>query len=138
MDLSRLAPGHTIDGFRLEASLKLGGMACVNVLKTSLLSIDPIADAEGRNVHLQRLVELRHWARVITLPAERLTFHVLEGTDPAQALIDFARLNRADHIVIGARAGSPLRRYLGSVSSQVAAEAPCTVTVARAPVNAGN
>src|ERR1044072_8356530 len=27
MDLSRLAPGETIDGFRLEAPLKPGGMA---------------------------------------------------------------------------------------------------------------
>ena len=108
-------------------------LACVNVLKTSLLSIDPVADEEGRNVHLQRLIELRHWAREIALPAERLTFHVLEGTDPARALIDFAKLNRTDHIVIGARASSVLRRYLGSVSSQVVAEAPCTVTVVRAP-----
>jgi eukaryotic-like serine/threonine-protein kinase len=123
---------------RLISTQPAARLACVNVLKTSLLGIDPVADAEGRNVHLQRLVELRHWARAIGLPAERLTFHVLEGTDPARALIDFAKLNRADHIVIGARASSPLRRYLGSVSSQVVAEAPCTVTVVRAPADAGN
>ena len=36
-------------------------------------------------------------------------------------------------IVIGARASSALRRYLGSVSAQVVAEAPCTVTVVRTP-----
>jgi nucleotide-binding universal stress UspA family protein len=99
------------------------------VLKVSLLGIDPVTDAEGRNLHLQRLVELRHWARELPLPAERLTVHVLEATDPANALIDFARTNRADHIVLGARASSALRRYLGSVSVQVVAEAPCTVTV---------
>lgn len=118
---------------RLIATEPAARLACVNVLKTSLLAIDPVADAEGRNVHQQRLVGLRHWARTVALPAERLTFHVLEGTDPARALIDFAKLNRADHIVIGARASSALRRYLGSVSSQVVAEAPCTVTVVRAP-----
>jgi nucleotide-binding universal stress UspA family protein len=116
---------------RLIATQPAARLACVSVLKTSLLTIDPVADEEGRNVHLQRLVELRHWARAIALPAERLTFHVLEATDPARALIDFAKLNRADHIVIGARASSALRRYLGSVSSQVVAEAPCTVTVVR-------
>ena len=49
------------------------------------------------------------------------------------ALLDYAGSNNVDHLVIGARASSPLRRYLGSVSSQVAAEAPCTVTVVRAP-----
>ena len=106
-------------------------LACVNVRKTSLLTIDPVADAEGRNPHLQRLVELKHWAREFAIPTERLTFHVLEATDPAGALVDFARLNRVDHIVIGARASSTMRRYLGSVSAQVVAEAPCTVTVVR-------
>ena len=121
---------------RLIATEPAARLACVNVLKTSLLAIDPVTDAQGRNVYLQRLVELRHWARAVTLPAERLTFHVLEGTDPARALIDFAKQNRADHIVVGARASSPLRRYLGSVSSQVVAEAPCTVTVVRAAAGA--
>jgi nucleotide-binding universal stress UspA family protein len=116
---------------RLIATEPGARLACVNVLKTSLLTIDPIADAQGRNPHLQRLVELKHWARALSLPGERITFHVLEATDPAGALIGFARQNRADHVVIGARASSALRRYLGSVSSQVVAEAPCTVTVVR-------
>ena len=50
-----------------------------------------------------------------------------------QTLVDYARHNNVDHIVIGARASSALRRYLGSVSSQVVAEAPCSVTVVRTP-----
>jgi serine/threonine protein kinase len=116
---------------RLIATEPGARLACVNVRKTSLLAIDPIADAQGRNPHLQRLVELKHWARAFHVSGERLTLHVLEATDPARALIEFAKQNRADHIVIGARASSALRRYLGSVSSQVAAEAPCTVTVVR-------
>ena len=62
---------------------------------------------------------------------EHVTFHVLEAVDPAAALIEFARRSHADHIVIGARGASALRRYLGSVSSQVVSEAPCTVTVVR-------
>jgi nucleotide-binding universal stress UspA family protein len=133
-----LAPGHERLSeavahavARLIATEPGARLACVNVRKTSLLAIDPIADAEGRNPHLQGLVELKHWARSFSVPSERVTFHVLEATDPARALIGFARANRADHIVIGARASSTLRRYLGSVSSQVVAEAPCTVTVVR-------
>jgi nucleotide-binding universal stress UspA family protein len=58
---------------------------------------------------------------------------VLESTDPAGQLIDYARHNRVDHIVIGARGSSMVRRYLGSVSARVVAEAPCTVTVVRRP-----
>ena len=116
---------------RLVATEPGARLVCVSVLKSSLLSIDPTEDAEGRSLHLKRLIELKHWARNLALPAERLTFHAIEAADAAGALIEFARANRVDHIVIGARASSALRRYLGSVSSQVVAEAPCTVTVVR-------
>jgi protein-serine/threonine kinase len=56
---------------------------------------------------------------------------VLEGPDPASTVVDFVRDNHVDHVVIGARGASPLRRYLGSVSAHVVAESPCTVTVVR-------
>jgi eukaryotic-like serine/threonine-protein kinase len=112
-------------------------VTCVNVLKLSRLRIDPSEDAEGRNLHLQRLIELKHWARRLApgdlAAADRTTYHVLEAVDPAAAIVEFARHIQADHVVIGARGSSTLRRYLGSVSAQVVAEAPCTVTVVRAP-----
>lgn len=111
-------------------------IACVNVLKTSRLAVDILEDADGRSLHVQRLVGLRHWGQPLELPPERITFSVLEAPDPAAALIDYARRNAVDHIVIGARASSTLRRYLGSVSSQVVAEAPCSVTVVRTPRDA--
>jgi eukaryotic-like serine/threonine-protein kinase len=92
-----------------------------------------LEDAQGRNPHLQRLVELKHWARTLPVEASRLTFHVLESPDPASALIDFAANNRIDHVVMGARGSSPFRRFLGSVSAQVVAQARCSVTVVRVP-----
>jgi eukaryotic-like serine/threonine-protein kinase len=107
-------------------------LACVNVLKLARLSLDKLEDSQGRNPHLGRLVELKHWTRAIPLAPDRITYHVLEGTDAARQIIDYARHNRVDHIVIGARGASMLRRYLGSVSAHVVAEAPCTVTVVRA------
>lgn len=118
---------------RLLATEPAARVACVNVLRTSLLRLDPVTDAQGRNPNLQRLVELKHWARSLPANSGRVTYHVLESVDPAAALVDYARTVNADHIVIGARASSALRRYLGSVSSHVVAEAPCTVTVVRAP-----
>jgi nucleotide-binding universal stress UspA family protein len=93
--------------------------------------------AGGRAVHVQRLVELKEWARTLDLPPERVSFHVLDAADPAAALVDFARANHINHIVIGARGSSALRRHLGSVSARVAAEASCTVTVVRAPHEGG-
>jgi nucleotide-binding universal stress UspA family protein len=109
-------------------------LACVNVLRTARIGLDPLADEQGRNPHLQRLVELKHWARTLPISPERITYHVLESPDPASALCDYGRNNRIDHIVMGARGSSQLRRFLGSVSAQVVAQAPCTVTVVRAPV----
>ena len=134
-----LAPGHEAlsaaiaDAVgRLLATGPDARLACVNVLKGSLLRIDPTEDAQGRNLHLRRLVELKHWARTFALPPEQITYHVLEAMNAAGALTEFASTNRVDQIVLGARASSTLRRYLGSVSAQVVAEAPCTVTVVRA------
>jgi len=110
-------------------------LACVNVLKLSRLANEPSEDEQGRNLHLRRLAELKRWARALGIEGDRITYHVLESPDPAGALLEFGRASGVDHLVMGARASSTLRRYLGSVSSQVVAEAPCTVTVVRAPAD---
>jgi nucleotide-binding universal stress UspA family protein len=106
-------------------------LACVNVLKTPRIGIDFGEDERGRSLHVRRLVELKHWARPLGLPEDRVTYTVLEGPDPAAALLDYAHQAHVDHIVIGARGSSAVRRYLGSVSSDVVAKAPCNVTVVR-------
>ena len=108
-------------------------LACVNVMKATLMTPDPTETAQGRNPHLQRLIELKHWARVFPIGDNRMTFHVFESPDAASAIVDYARNTRVDHIVIGAHGNSTLRRFLGSVSAKVVAEAPCTVTVVRTP-----
>ena len=104
-------------------------LACINVLKIARFTLDPLEDDAGRNPHLGHLIELKHWARAIPVAPERITYHVLESTDPAGQLIDYARHNRVDHIVIGAHSGS--RWHFGKVSARVVAEAPCTVTLVR-------
>ncbi|HYF56341.1 MAG TPA: universal stress protein, partial [Salinarimonas sp.] len=108
-------------------------LACLHVLKTSRIAVDLMEDAQGRNLHLQRLVELKAWAHPLRSLSGRITYQVLEAPDPAAALVDYARANHVDHVVMGARASSAVRRYLGSVSAQVVAEAPCSVTVVRVP-----
>ena len=79
------------------------------------------------------LIALRHWANPLGLPAEKLRIHVAEDGDPAGALLDYAAAHHADRIIVGARGHSALRRYLGSVSARIVAEADCTVTVVRTP-----
>jgi nucleotide-binding universal stress UspA family protein len=107
-------------------------LACVHVLKTARLAIDTWEDAQGRNLHLQRMIELKHWARALPIDPTRITYHVLEGSDPGAALVEYARNNQIDHLLLGARGRTPLRRYLGSTSTHVVAQAPCTVTIVRA------
>jgi serine/threonine protein kinase len=108
-------------------------LACVAVLKTARIAVETPVDAAGVHRHVQRLVQLQHWARPMQLPPERVTFQVLESPDPAAAILDYAHNNKVDHIVIGSRGASTLRRYLGSVSTQVVAQAACTVTVVKVP-----
>ena len=108
-------------------------LVCLTVLRTPRLAIDPHVDSEGSSVRMRQLVELRHWALPLGLGTGRITHHVLEAPDPAAAILEFAASNHVDHIVIGSRGSSTLRRYLGSVSSQVVAESVCTVTVVKTP-----
>jgi nucleotide-binding universal stress UspA family protein len=110
-------------------------LACVSVMRTGRIAMDERLDAQGQSRHVKQLVALKHWARPLLksleLDESRLTFHVLEGPDPALVLVEFAERTRVDHIVMGARGASALRRHFGSVSSQVVAQAGCTVTVVR-------
>ena len=110
-------------------------LACVSVMRTARIGMDERVDAAGQSLHVKQLVQIKHWARPISkgldLDEGRLTFHVLEAPDAATAIIDFAKRNGVDHIVMGARGASAVRRYLGSVSSRVVAESGCTVTVVR-------
>jgi len=104
----------------------------VNVLKQRRIGIDTTLDEEGRNKHVTRLVELKHWAQPLTIGETRLTYHVLGSTSAAECLLAYAAANHVDHIVIGARTDSAGRAF-GSVSAEVASKADCSVTVVRPP-----
>jgi non-specific serine/threonine protein kinase/protein-serine/threonine kinase len=103
-------------------------LACINVVPTSLIAIDENVDAAGENVHVQRLVRLRSWAEPLQLPKGKITYHLLESRNAAAAILEFARSNHVDHIIIGAlNAGS----FGSKTTPQITGEAPCTVTVVR-------
>ncbi len=105
-------------------------LACLNVMQTSLIAIDENVDASGENIHVQRIAELRRWAAPLELPRGKITYHLVEARSIAGGIIDFARSNAVDHLVIGAPAGGgPAASRL---TAQLTTEAPCTVTVVRA------
>jgi protein-serine/threonine kinase len=106
-------------------------VACLTVLKQGVITLDTTLDEKGRHKHLQRLVELKQWAEPLGFQEGRASFHVLESPSPASAILRYLHANRVDHVVLGARTGSRIRNLLGSVASEVAAHAPCTVTIVR-------
>ncbi len=118
---------------RILDTLPSARLACLNVLKQGRVTIDFTTDDQGRNKHIDRMVKLRHWAEPLKLNENRLTVHVIEAVDPADAILEFTEANGIDHILIGARQDSMLRRLLGSVSAKVAAGASCSVTIVRPP-----
>ncbi len=105
-------------------------LTCVTVIRPSSdLGGGPEAEA-GTSQRIKHLVLLRNWAEPLGLPPERLSYHVIESNDPAGALLEYARLNQVEHLVIGAPpADVPLKGTF--VSTRVAAEAACSVTVVR-------
>jgi nucleotide-binding universal stress UspA family protein len=105
-------------------------IACVTVVPSAAALNGEGDDGTATGRQIRRLVELRHWARPLDLPEERLTYHVLESDKPAAALVDYVKMNDVDQILIGAPRGGGMR-LLGGVCVQVVAEAPCTVSVVR-------
>ena len=61
------------------------------------------------------------------------TGHVV-GDDPATAILDVARQEEADLVVVGSRGLGGVQRFVrGSVSSRVASHAPTTVLIVHEP-----
>jgi len=88
--------------------------------------------ASGRQLAHRHL--LRAWFAPLKLPPEKTSLHVVESPDPADTILDIARTNNADMIVLGAPA--PRGRTLAwwrSTASTVASEAPCSVYLVRVP-----
>lgn len=108
-------------------------VTCVGVLEPSLITEQEESAELSRALHTDRLAALHHWAHPLALPREQARFHVLTGSDAATSLVDYALAHHVDHIIMGARGSSALRRFLGSVSARVVAEARCSVTVVRVP-----
>ncbi len=106
-------------------------LACLSILRTELLRDNQGLDAQGRSAYIGRLVALKDWARPLHLREDRVSYHVIEAVSAADAILGYAEHNDIDHIVLGARSSSAVRRHLGSVSTKVVAEARCSVSVVR-------
>jgi serine/threonine protein kinase len=106
-------------------------IACVTVVPSAAALNGEGDEGTATGRQIKRLIELRHWARPLDLPEERLTCHVLESDKPAAALVDYVKMNDVDQLLIGApRSGSSVRLLAGACA-QIVADAPCSVSVVR-------
>jgi nucleotide-binding universal stress UspA family protein len=108
-------------------------MICVSVIRAEMMG-EGSAESSASGLQLTHLVRLRHWVDPLGLPEQRISLHVLESRDPADTLLDFARRNNVDLIVLGAPAPSDAAlAWWRSVASTVTANASCSVHVVRVP-----
>ncbi len=106
-------------------------LVCVSVISAPQVGTGP---EEESAIHLEHMLRLRNWTAPLGLPERQLSFHVLIAADPAAALVDFARRNNVDTIVLGApRPKQQAFAWLRSTASSVTANAPCSVHVVRVP-----
>jgi serine/threonine protein kinase len=106
-------------------------LACVTVISPGLSSTVTEQDSETR-VHRRYLNQLRQWSLPLEMPGHQTSCHVLESSDVAQALIDYAIGNHVSVIVMGAAThGLMTQRFVATVPIKVAMEAPCTVILVK-------
>jgi eukaryotic-like serine/threonine-protein kinase len=113
-------------------------LMCISVVKAALPGEGPneLDTTTGR--HLEHKMRLRHWVEPLGFPPSRVSLHVIEGANAAGTLLDLARANHVDLIVLGAPGTS--QRALAwwrSVASSVTANAQCSIHVVRVPDRPG-
>lgn len=111
--------------------------------RTTIWTNDPkgVVDSGGpRDSGSTVTVDLREVAESVLKRAARdavskgveVETHAREG-HPAEVIIDVAKQEKADLIVVGSRGLTGIKRYLlGSVSSKVSEHASCSVMIVRA------
>jgi len=106
----------------------------VSVIRAVRLGEGDRLEETASGKQLEHRNRLRHWIEPLRLPQARHSLHAVESSDPAQTLLELARANNVDLIVIGAP--GPSQRAFAwwrSVASAVTANAHCSVYVVRVP-----
>lgn len=108
--------------------------AVAAVVPEAYLLMAESLETTHRELRTAHEAHAREVARMLSAAGIRAAATVPDA-DPRAALIDVAKLEHADLLVVGShgRTGLP-RLVLGSVAAHVTAHAPCSVLVVRGPV----
>jgi serine/threonine protein kinase len=83
-------------------------------------------------VHRRQLEALRRWTQGLELAGHQRSFHVLEASDVAEALVQYARANNVTLMILGAAThGLKMQRLIATVPIRVAMQAPCSVMLVK-------
>jgi len=109
-------------------------LICVSVVRGERVVAVSGTEGDAPGIHLEHLIRLREWVRPLRLGESRISLHVLEALNPSGTLLDFARSNLVDVIIIGApHADQQALAWWRSIASSVTANAHCNVYVVRTP-----
>ena len=106
-------------------------LAVVTVISPNQTSASESEKSET-SVHRQYLTMLHQWAQPLDLSEHQTSYHVLESSDVATAIVRYAEGNNVSMIVMGAAThGLQMQRFVATVPIKVAMEAPCTVILVK-------
>ena len=77
-------------------------LICLSVIPIAPVLEGPVPAETASGQHLEHVARLRQWVEPLGLSAQRLSLHAIESSDAAQTLLEFARLNNVDLMVLGA------------------------------------
>jgi serine/threonine protein kinase len=126
----------TLYSLRRAANRSLGvragaRLACVTVIAPG--DTDHTDDTMSEvQVHRWQLDRMRQWAQGVDLEGRQVSFHVLEDSDVAHALVQYARSNGVNLLILGAAThGLKYQRLVATVPVRVVMEAPCSVMLVK-------
>jgi nucleotide-binding universal stress UspA family protein len=106
-------------------------LAVVTVISPNLSSTSE-HDKSETTLHRQYRTMLQQWAQPLDLSEHQTSYHVLESSDVAHAIVRYAEGNNVSIIVRGAAThGLQMQRFVATVPIKVAMEAPCTVILVK-------
>jgi eukaryotic-like serine/threonine-protein kinase len=130
----RHATGRALGNYKDVGELTR--LACVSVISPNDTSSTEEAHSET-NVHLRHLTRMRAWAAPLKLDDKSVSYHVLESTDVATALISYAHANHVGILVLGAAThGLQFQSVVPTVPIKVAMHAACSVILVKTPETA--
>jgi serine/threonine protein kinase len=106
-------------------------LAVVTVISPNLSSTSE-HDKSETTLHRQYRTMLQQWAQPLDLSEHQTSYHVLEASDVANAIVRYAEGNHVSMIVMGAAThGLQMQRFVATIPIKVAMDAPCTVILVK-------